>query len=110
MCPTPNYKLDVAEIQQLSPTDIPYLPHSNTTAVGDSNKPLNVLIVGDSHALHSRPLLDSIAKHEGWHGTISGIRSGIYIYDPSMDSLTLLNLVQKGVYGRRGPEEKNIPR
>lgn len=106
LCPTPNYKLDVAEIQQLSPTDIPYLPHSNTTAVGDSNKPLNVLIVGDSHALHSRPLLDSIAKHEGWHATISGIRSGIYIYDPGMDSLTLLNLVQKGVYGRRGPEEK----
>lgn len=105
LCPTPDYKFDITEIQQLDKTDIPYLPHSNTTAIGDISQPLNVLIVGDSHALHSRPLLDSIAKHEGWHGTISGIKAGGYFYDKNMDSSTLSNLIKRGVYGERGLDE-----
>ena len=105
LCPTPDYKFDITEIQQLDKTDIPYLPHSKTTAIGDISQPLNVLIVGDSHALHSRPLLDSIAKHEGWHGTISGIKAGGYFYDKNMDSSTLSNLIKRGVYGERGLDE-----
>lgn len=105
-CPTPNYRFNITEAQLSHKTDIPYLPHSNTTAVGDTSNPLNVLIVGDSHALHSRPLLDSIAKHEGWHGTISGIRSGIYIYDPSMSHSILDKLFKECVYGPRAPEEQ----
>lgn len=106
LCPTPDYKFDITEIQQLDKTDIPYLPHSNTTAIGDISQPLNVLIVGDSHALHSHPLLDSIAKHEGWHGTISGIKAGGYFYDKNIDSLTLFNLIKRGVYGERGLDEQ----
>ena len=105
LCPTPDYKFDITEIQQLDKTDIPYLPHSNTTDIGDISQPLNVLIVGDSHTLHSRPLLDSIAKHEGWHGTISGIKAGGYFYDKNMDSSTLSNLIKRGVYGERGLDE-----
>ena len=103
--PTPDYKFDVAEIQQLYKTEIAYEPNNPTTAVGDRSKPLNVLIVGDSHALHSRPLLDSIAQHEGWHGTISGIKAGGYFYDKNMDSSTLSNLIKRGIYGDRGINE-----
>ena len=106
LCPTPDYKFDITEAQLSHKTDIPYSPHSNTTAVGDTSKPLNVLIVGDSHALHSRPLLDSIAKHEGWHGTISGIRSGIYIYDSRLNHSTLSSLTRNKVYGERGTNEQ----
>lgn len=104
-CPAPNYRFNITEAQLSHKTDIPYLPHSNTTAVGDTSKPLNVLIVGDSHALHSLPLLDSIAKHEGWHATISGIKNGGYFYDKNMDSSTLSNLIKRRIYGDRGLNE-----
>lgn len=105
-CPTPNYKFDLTELQILDKTSIPYTPHSPITSIGDTSKPLSVLIVGDSHTLHSRPLLDSIAQHEGWHATISGIKAGGYFYDKNIDSLTLLNLIKRGVYGERGLEEQ----
>ncbi len=105
-CPTPDYRFDLTELQILDKTNIPYNPHSSTTSIGDTSKPLNVLIVGDSHALHSRPLLDSIAKHEGWCATISGIKAGGYFYDKNIDSLTLFNLIKRGVYGERGLDEQ----
>ena len=54
-----------------------------------SNTPVQVLIAGDSHAMHLFRFFDLMGKHEGWQAYASGVASDPFLldydYDPSLN-------------------------